>query len=228
MRFAPKGHCLMRRSVVFLASSSVVLIFDLWTKWYVFRWLGGPRENPVFWIWEGLFGFQTTLNEGAVFGIGQGWTFVFALAGVIALGGFLCWFFFFAPKEDLWLALAMGAMIGGILGNLYDRLGLHGLRWKYPWILGTDNLPGEPVYAVRDFILVMIGPYPWPNFNLADSALVCGVGLMVWRLWLWERQPPAQEAEVCPSGQVDRAARRERPSRLVTSGSDQQRRVECS
>jgi len=211
----------MGRLVVFLLSSSLILILDLLTKWYVFRWLGGPRENPVFWIWEGVFGFQTTLNEGAVFGIGQGWTFLFALAGVIALGAFLCWFIFFAPKEDLWLALAMGAIIGGILGNLYDRLGLHGLRWKYPWILGTEHLPGEPVYAVRDFILVMIGPYPWPNFNLADSALVCGVALMVWRLWLWEKHLQQKEAEVASPAKTDQAKKPDRPRQLVAASSGQ-------
>ncbi len=211
----------MGRLVVFLVASSLVLILDLWTKWYVFGWLGGPRENPVFWIWEGVFGFQTTLNEGAVFGIGQGWTFVFALAGVIALAGFFCWFIFFAPKKDLWVALAMGAMIGGIVGNLYDRLGLHGLRWKYPWILGTEHLPGEPVYAVRDFILVMIGPYPWPNFNLADSALVCGVALMVWRLWLWESRVQQKGAEPSSPAKTDQVKKRERSHRLAVAASAQ-------
>jgi len=33
---------------------------------------------------------------------------------------------------------------------------------------------------VRDWILVMIGPYPWPNFNLADAMLVCGAALLAW------------------------------------------------
>jgi len=201
----------MGRCFVFLLSSSVVLIFDLLSKWYMFRWLGGPRERPVFWLWEGVLGFQTTLNEGAVFGIAQGWTFVFVVAGVVALGAFLYWFLFLAPKGDLWIALAMGGMIGGILGNLYDRLGFHGLRWKYPWILGTEHLPGDPVYAVRDFILVMIGPYPWPNFNVADSALVCSVGLMVWRLWLWERESQVSRVAISQSAQPSAKLDRNRP-----------------
>ena len=38
---------------------------------------------------------------------------------------------------------------------------------------------GEPVYAVRDWILVMIGSWPWPNFNIADSLLVLGVGILL-------------------------------------------------
>jgi signal peptidase II len=39
---------------------------------------------------------------------------------------------------------------------------------------------GDPVHAVRDWILVMIGSFHWPNFNLADSMLVCGAILLVW------------------------------------------------
>ena len=37
---------------------------------------------------------------------------------------------------------------------------------------------GQPIHAVRDWILVMIGDYPWPNFNIADSCLVCGAILI--------------------------------------------------
>ena len=72
-------------------------------------------------------------------------------------------------------------MTAGILGNLYDRLGLPGLVWP------RDHGPpaGAPVHAVRDFILVMIGPWPWPNFNLADSSLVCGAGLLFCHAFLW-------------------------------------------
>ena len=40
-------------------------------------------------------------------------------------------------------------------------------------------MPATPVHAVRDFIQVMIGRWPWPTFNLADSLLVCGAGLLV-------------------------------------------------
>ena len=40
---------------------------------------------------------------------------------------------------------------------------------------------GDPVFAVRDWILVMLGSYPWPTFNIADSMLVCGAILMVWQ-----------------------------------------------
>jgi signal peptidase II len=73
------------------------------------------------------------------------------------------------------LTIALAVVTAGILGNLYDRLGLPGLVWVDP-----RHLPGQPAHAVRDFILVMIGRWPWPTFNLADSSLVCGAALLIW------------------------------------------------
>jgi signal peptidase II len=55
----------------------------------------------------------------------------------------------------------MGLVAGGILGNLYDRLGMHGLE--------PPNAGG-----VRDWILFRYKQYTWPNFNIADSLLVVG------------------------------------------------------
>ena len=49
---------------------------------------------------------------------------------------------------------ALALVTAGILGNLYDRLGLPGLAWPAGW----PEHHGESVHAVRDFILVMIGP----------------------------------------------------------------------
>ena len=74
-------------------------------------------------------------------------------------------------------------MTGGILGNLYDRLGL--------WTVGVENLPR--IYAVRDWIRISYGNLVWPNFNLADSLLVCGALLLVWHAF--RAPPPVRNAE---------------------------------
>jgi signal peptidase II len=129
----------------------------------------------TFWLWEGVAGFQTSLNEGALFGMGQGWTFFFAGLSVVAGLAILAWLFVAGAASDLWLTMALAAIMSGVLGNLYDRLGLPGLTWHF------GDRAGEPVYAVRDFILVMFGDWPWPTFNIADSMLVCGAGLLLWR-----------------------------------------------
>ncbi|GAB6165695.1 signal peptidase II [Thermostilla marina] len=151
------------------------VVADLTTKAWIFARLGMPGEKPVWWIIEGVFGFQTSLNEGALFGMGQGMTAVFALVAVVMAVGLPLWLFWGKAARDWRLAAAGGAVTAGILGNLYDRLGFPGLVWNYPSQL---HQVGEPVYAVRDWILVMIGSWPWPNFNIADSLLVCGVAVI--------------------------------------------------
>ncbi|MFM8709370.1 MAG: signal peptidase II, partial [Planctomycetia bacterium] len=94
-----------------------------------------------------------------------------------------------ATRGDRWLLLALALITGGIIGNLYDRLGLPGLLWHAP-----PERRGEPVLAVRDWIHFKLdGIIDWPIFNLADSWLVIGAGLM---LLLSLRSPPAAEPQV--------------------------------
>jgi signal peptidase II len=149
---------------------------DLLTKSAVFAWLGmpgAPNWRP-WWLWTGVVGFHTNLNEGALFGMGQGMVAVFATLSVLAAIAILYWLFVAGAARELWLTVALGSVTAGILGNLYDRLGLPGLVWL------DGPRVGEKVHAVRDWILVMIGKWPWPTFNIADSMLVCGALLLVW------------------------------------------------
>jgi signal peptidase II len=135
---------------------------------------GGPGGRTQ-WLWDDVFGFQITLNEGALFGMGQGLWPLFAALSVGAVIGIAVWLFLAGAARDRLLTVALAFVTGGILGNLYDRIGLPGLTWPR----GSGHPVGAPVHAVRDYILVMIGPWHWPNFNLADSALVCGAALLV-------------------------------------------------
>lgn len=164
------------RVAVFALLAGGGCLADLATKHWMFRWLGMPGQR-VWWLWEGVFGFQTSLNEGALFGMGQGLVFVFVVLSVAATLGILWWLFWLGAARDWWMTIALGCVTAGMFGNLYDRLGLHGLKWL-PSHPGHEA--GQTVHAVRDWILVMIGPWPWPNFNLADSLLVVGAALLVW------------------------------------------------
>jgi signal peptidase II len=165
----------LNRYFAFFLIAGGGLAADLATKRWCFGWLGSGGQ--IHWVLDKVFGFQTSLNEGALFGMGQGMVWLFALLSIAAAVG-ICWWLFLAGAARQWLlTVALAGIMAGVLGNLYDRLGLPGLKWT-----SANNLHniGDPVYAVRDWILVMIGSYHWPNFNIADSLLVCGALLLVW------------------------------------------------
>jgi signal peptidase II len=105
--------------------------------------------------------------------MGQGYVWVFAALSILAMLGIPIWLFVFGAARDGWICTALGLVMGGVLGNLYDRLGLHGI---------VETAPGgqvQQVYAVRDWILWQLNDqWRWPNFNIADSLLVCGACLL--------------------------------------------------
>jgi signal peptidase II len=171
MKAVPANRYLLYFSIAVLGC-----LADLATKKWMFAWLGMPGGRTR-WIWNGVIGLQTSVNEGALFGFGQGWVTAFACLSVVAALATLWWLFVAGAAQDGWLTIALGSVTAGIFGNLYDRLGLPGLFWNYT---SPTHQIGDSVYGVRDWILVMVGRWPWPNFNIADSLLVCGAALLIW------------------------------------------------
>ena len=110
---------------------------------------------------------------------------------VVALVGIFTWLFVYQAAHDRWLTVALGFVTGGILGNLYDRLGLWDQR----------GLPPEFHHGVRDWILFVWPEIklpifnPWPNFNIADSLLVTGAIMLVVHAVVW-RESTRIEAPV--------------------------------
>lgn len=164
------------------------LAWDLLSKSWVFRELGYEFHSsewqlafPLLW---GRFQLRLTtrFNEGALFGIGQGYGWLFAVISVLAVSGILYWLFRRGEARSAWLTVTLALVSAGALGNLYDRLHLHGC---------TDP-GGRPRYGVRDFIdctipglkfeppfsLRLIPEYEWPTFNFADSFLVAGACML--------------------------------------------------
>jgi signal peptidase II len=130
---------------------------DLWSKKAVFDWLFTTSRQEFILI-DGFLRFILCENEGAAFSIFQGKTFFLILISIVALLVELVLFFSGRVQHKLML-FAMGCIGGGIVGNLYDRLFNEG--------------------RVRDFIDVFVGSHHWPTFNVADSLLCIGVGLIV-------------------------------------------------
>ncbi len=203
------------RFVLFFVLAAGGCAVDLATKRWIFDRLGMPGQQPTIWLWTDVFGLTTSLNEGALFGIGQGRVALFALLSVVALVGIVYWLFVSGAAEDLLLTFALGLVTAGIFGNLYDRLGLPGLKWDFPLARR-----GEPVKAVRDWLHFQIqGLIDWPIFNIADSLLVCGAGLLVWHAFRAELHArsgrlagTAPSDSVSPSPQASDSAGPEPPS----------------
>jgi signal peptidase II len=173
----------LSRYIVFLALALGGGAWDLYSKWAVFKALGYPGSAswlwPDNWGWSGLaaivrFRLDTNFNEGALWGMGQGFAPLFAGLSIVAALGIVYWLFIHKGAICRWMTVALGFVMAGILGNLYDRLGLHGWR----------NAQHQPVYAVRDFLHFWFFEgtplqFHWATFNFADVFLVTGAIMLV-------------------------------------------------
>jgi signal peptidase II len=109
-----------------------------------------------------VFTFTYVQNTGAAFGIFPDGSVFFTLIAFVVVG-VIIYFYRELPNPHLLLRLTLGLQLGGALGNLIDRL-----RLGY----------------VIDFFDVKF----WPVFNVADSAIVTGVFLLIVLIWWDERQ----------------------------------------
>ena len=170
---------------IFLATLGCTL--DLWTKHWAFSSLGMPAHGNIHWIIDGFFGFETSINTGALFGIGKGGVAIFAAISGLATLGIFIWLTIGGASRDRWLSVTLGLILGGVLGNLYDRMGLWGHQ------------------GVRDFILFRYKSFTWPNFNIADMLLICGAAMMMWhafRMDAADRQEKKAAELLADDGQV--------------------------
>jgi signal peptidase II len=180
------------RIALFCSLVVVGCAVDLATKQWIFSKLGMPGEGGrIVIVPPDIFCLETSLNEGALFGIGQGMALVFAGLAVVAAVGITYWLLVGGAGKDTWLAFALGCVVAGILGNLYDRLGLHGLVWPQ-----NDPRAGESAHAVRDWLHFQIRSlnFDWAVFNIADSLLVVGAIMLFWHA-IWREPRMAGKAK---------------------------------
>ncbi|MEZ6130308.1 MAG: signal peptidase II [Planctomycetaceae bacterium] len=158
------------RLPLFAAVTLICLVVDLWSKEAVFEAFGLRNGTP--WLIDSWVRFRlfTSLNEGALWGMGQGMARMFALLSIVAFAGILYWLFIHKAAESLWLTVSLSFVSGGTLGNLYDRLGWHGI------VVPGQN---EPIRAVRDFFHFQFGTFDWAIFNVADICLVTGAIMLM-------------------------------------------------
>ncbi len=145
------------RNLKWLLLSALIVALDLFSKSIASDNLQLHQPLPVF------PGFNLTLmhNKGAAFsflssaGGWQRWFFTIIAAVVSVV--IVVWLARLKPGQR-WLALALALILGGALGNLWDRLTLG--------------------YVV-DFIQVYYDQWYWPAFNVADSAIFVGAVMLV-------------------------------------------------
>jgi signal peptidase II len=134
----------------------MVLLFDRVTKYCAQKYLLAYYAQPV------IPGFNLTLsfNKGAAFSFlnsESGWQVWFF--GTIALTvsvGIIVWLARLSVRER-WVAAALSLIVGGALGNLWDRI-------SYGHVI--------------DFIQLYVSHYYWPTFNIADSAICIGAVIL--------------------------------------------------
>ena len=146
----------------------IVVMLDQITKALVLRTWPLPQTGEI-----SIIGQWLTLtyirNDGVAFGIFQGIPQFFTVTSLLIMAGAIYYYLHHLPEHNRWSALMLGLIIGGALGNVIDRV--HAAK-------------------VTDFIQVFLGSYPFPVFNVADSAISVGaVALIVFSLFSGPDKP---------------------------------------
>src|SRR5688572_16028046 len=87
---------------LFYSVAAVGCAADLLTKSWIFNRLGYPARETI-WLVPKVLSLETSLNEGALFGLGQGFTFVFAGLSLLAAAWIIYWLFARGAAKDTWL-----------------------------------------------------------------------------------------------------------------------------
>jgi len=147
------GHWFSRAWLV-LVVAGIVILLDQWTKELVRQSIPDYTSMiPIPALGE-YFVFEHVHNYGAAFGILQNQGNFFVIIAIVVVIGILA-YVRYLPTEDWLVRLFLGLMLGGAVGNVIDRI-----NQGY----------------VTDFVKMGIpGVYYWPNYNIADSAIVIGV-----------------------------------------------------
>jgi signal peptidase II len=151
---------------------------DLLVKHWADVHLAVPDETgrmPAVDVIPGWLRLEFTGNHGAALGFFQGYRWLFLIVSAVAIG-FLGWLFTVSRREQRGYQFILGLLLAGVLGNLYDRVCLGYVRdmihifpgRRFPPTI-ADHLPA--FWATPEW-------FPW-IFNIADSFLCVGVGLML-------------------------------------------------
>lgn len=165
---------LPRRAPWFALLAVVVLAADQLSKHAVERWTAAGSSRTLV---PGLLNFVHSSNPGVAFGLladsDSIWRAPLLIVFSLSVIGLIVWLLATRRAGGLLGQCGMTLILGGAAGNVLDRI-LH--------------------RSVTDFIDFHVGDYHWYTFNLADSAIVIGAGLVILELLRDWRHPSRERA----------------------------------
>ncbi|GEA61656.1 lipoprotein signal peptidase [Vibrio comitans NBRC 102076] len=155
----PNMNLLKQTGLRWLWLAALIFVADIAIKLVVMDTMGYGWANRI----EVLpfFNLLYVHNYGAAFsflGDQGGWQRWLFTGIAIAVCGMLMFWMRKLPQTEKWNNIAYSLIIGGALGNVFDRI-VHGF--------------------VVDYLDFFVGTYHWPAFNLADSAICIGAGMVI-------------------------------------------------
>lgn len=143
---------------IWASLSAIIVVLDQVTKWAILKWV--PLYDKV--AVNSFINITHQENAGAAFsflanaGGWQRWFFIVLAVGVS--GVIAVWLWRLRTTTQTVLAFGLALVLGGAIGNVIDRIRLG---------------------HVIDFIQVLIAGWPFPSFNVADSAITVGAALLI-------------------------------------------------
>ncbi len=140
----------------------LIILFDQFTKWLVVKYMTLGESITII---ENFLYITSHRNRGAAWGILQGQMWFFYIVTTVVIIGIVYYIRKFST--DKLTGISLGLILGGAIGNFIDRIFRN---------------------EVVDFVHTYIFSYSFPVFNVADSALCIGVGLLVIAMFMEEKR----------------------------------------
>jgi len=138
--------------------AATIIAFDQLTKWMILKWVPLYEKVPI----NSFMNITHQRNTGAAFSFladADGWQRWFFIVLAVAVSAYIIhWLWRIRGTGQVTLSMGLALVLGGALGNLVDRI-----------LLGS----------VVDFVQVLIMGWPFPSFNVADSAISVGAALLI-------------------------------------------------
>lgn len=148
--------------LILLGVAILTIILDQITKWIIVQSLDFSETWEPIPALSGIFDITYTRNTGAAFGMARDFGNIFLIIAIVVVAAIL-YYYRTLPRGVLLMRVALGLQMGGAVGNAIDRV-------------------------TRGFVVDFFHLHGWPIFNIADSSIVVGVGMLIVTMWWYERQ----------------------------------------